>query len=385
MNLTPDEHELVEFLRELVRLPSLSGQEALVAEAVEHKMRALGYEQVRRDLLGNVIGVRRGARPGKRILFDAHMDVVPATSPETWRYPPFSAGLADGRVWGRGSSDTKASLAAMLVALSRLPASEFSGDLLVTASVGEEILEGASLGPLLDEYQPDLVVIGEPTGCQLGIGQRGRARLIFKTHGLAAHSSSPDQSRNAVLLAAELVRRIQALPLPNHPLVGRGLMAPIQAISQPFPSTSTQPYECSLWYDRRLVPGETAAGIIEEYQRGLADMPHWSVEMVEEGYRTYTGVDLRVPDFHPGWALDPASPWVSSALPALAAAGLPVETFIAPYCTNGSASGGERNLSTVIFGPSFIEQAHIVDESLEVAELLRGAAGYAALARAWLC
>ncbi|HAU37645.1 MAG TPA: YgeY family selenium metabolism-linked hydrolase, partial [Phycisphaerales bacterium] len=178
-----------------------------------------------------------------------------------------------------------------------------------------------------------------------------------------------------------LVQRIQALPLPNHPLVGSGLMAPIQVTSLPMPSTSTQPYECSIVYDRRLVPGETLDGILDEYQRGLAGLDNWSVEVAQEGYQTYTGVELRSADFHPGWALEPASEWQSEAMKALTSAGLEPETFIAPYCTNGSASGGERGIPTLIFGPSGIEQAHIVDESLEIAELLRGAAGYAALAK----
>jgi putative selenium metabolism hydrolase len=380
--ISPADPEMIEFLRELVRLPSLSGAEGQVAEAVAKKMTALGYDEVRCDAYGSVIGIRRGAAPGKRILFDAHMDIVPATSPEAWTHPPFSAELVDGRVWGRGSSDTKASLAAIVMSVGRLARDDFRGELIVSASVGEEILEGGSLAPILDEQHPDLVIIGEPTSCDLGTGQRGRVRLDFKTLGRAAHSSSPDQSLNAVLMAAELIQRIHALPLPTHPLVGKGLMAPIQISSLPAPSASTVPYECTIVYDRRLMPGESIESVLNEYQQGLSNLANWQVEVALEGYRTYTGVDLRLPDFHPAWVMPPDSNVVTTALQALKDAGLQPATFIAPYCTNGSASGGERGMPTLIFGPSGIDQAHIVDESLAIDELARGAAGYIALAKA---
>ncbi len=374
--------ELIDFHRQLVRLPSLSGQEGAVGEAVQAKMQALGFDQFWRDELGNVIGLLRGAVPGPCLLFDAHMDVVPVTTPEAWGCDPFGGELRDGRIYGRGAADTKASLAAMVVGLGRLPRADFCGEILVVASVGEEILEGAGLSAVLDARRPDGVIIGEPTSCQLGTGQRGRARLLFKAAGRAAHSSSPDQSQNAVYLAAELVQRIRSLPLPEDPRLGFGLTAPIQIISQPFPSTSTQPYLCEITYDRRLVRGETAEGILAEYRAGLAGLPGWSVELVSEGYTTYTGVDLRRPDFHPAWLMEAESDWVRKATGALEAAGIPPQPFQAPYCTNGSASAGERGIPTLIFGPGSIDLAHVVDEFIATDELERGLRGYQALAAA---
>jgi putative selenium metabolism hydrolase len=374
--------ELIDFHRQLVRLPSLSGQEGSVGQAVLQKMQALDFDQVWRDELGNVIGLRRGSEAGPRLLFDAHMDVVPVTTPEAWSSDPFGANLRNGRIYGRGAADTKASLAAMVVGLGRLPRADFRGELLVAASVGEEILEGVGLSAVLDDLKPDGVIIGEPSGCQLGTGQRGRARLLFKAAGRAAHSSSPDQSQNAVYLAAELIQRIRSLSLPEDPVLGRGLMAPIQIISQPYPSASTQPYLCEITYDRRLVRGETAESLLAAYRAGLADLSGWSVELVSEGYTTYTDIELRLPDFHPAWAMEADSDWVRSAVSALQAEGISAQTFQAPYCTNGSASAGERGIPTLIFGPGTIDQAHIVDESIAVDELERGLRGYQALAKA---
>jgi acetylornithine deacetylase/succinyl-diaminopimelate desuccinylase-like protein len=179
-----------------------------------------------------------------------------------------------------------------------------------------------------------------------------------------------------------LIQRIAGLPLPTHPLLGQGLMTAIQMQSQPYPSLSTTPYRCEVVYDRRLMPGESMAGIVEEYNRHLGDLKNWQVLIPEEGFTTYTGVEMRQPDFHPAWALDPHSEWVARAVEALRSAGLPAETFAVPYCTNGSASGGERGIPTLIYGPGSIHQAHRVDESIEVEEVLRAERGYAALIRA---
>ncbi len=374
--------ELVDFHRLLVRLPSLSGQEGEVAEAVLQKMRLLDFDQVWQDELGNVIGVKRGTGSGARLLFDAHMDVVPVTTPESWSCDPFDAELRDGRIYGRGACDTKASLSAMVVGLGRLPCEAFRGEIAVVASVGEEILEGAGLAAVLDVLRPEGVIIGEPSSCQLGIGQRGRARLVFRAAGRAAHSSSPDQSQNAVYIAAELIQRVRAVPLPEDAALGCGLIAPIQIISRPYPSASTQPYLCVITCDRRLVRGETAESVLVEYREGLSDRSDWSVELVDEGYTTCTGVELRQPDFHPAWAMEADLNWVRRASGALEGAGIPAQFFHAPYCTNGSASAGERGVPTLIFGPGSIEQAHVVDEFVAVDELERGLRGYQALARA---
>jgi putative selenium metabolism hydrolase len=376
------EYPVIQFLQELVQAESLSGNEAAAARLVEQRWRALGFEDIHTDRLGNVIARRRGERAGLRLLLDAHLDVVPATSPQEWRFAPFSGELAEGRVWGRGSADTKASLAAMTGALAGLSTADFPGEVYLSASLGEEVLEGAAFSAVLDEVQPDLVIIGEPSDCRLGIAQRGRARLAFIVHGKAAHSSAPEAGQNAIENAAALIQRIAGLPLPTHPLLGQGLMTAIQMQSQPYPSLSTTPYRCEVVYDRRLMPGESMAGIVEEYNRHLGDLKNWQVLIPEEGFTTYTGVEMRQPDFHPAWALDPHSEWVARAVEALRSAGLPAETFAVPYCTNGSASGGERGIPTLIYGPGSIHQAHRVDESIEVEEVLRAERGYAALIRA---
>jgi len=374
------EKEGIEFLRELVRTPSLSGALSAVADVVEGKMNALDFDAVWRDEAGNVIARKQGHAPGARLLFDAHMDVVQTGSPERWHHPPFGAELSGGRLWGRGATDTKASLAGMVVALGRLPRESFRGTLYVTGSLEEETLEGAALAGVLDAVQPDGVVVGEPTDCRLAIGHKGRCRLVFTFTGRSGHTSSPEKGENAIRKMALAARRIEEIPLPSDPLLGNGVMEPIIVTSSPNPNASTIPDVCQIIYDRRLVRGETREVLLAAYRQALADLPGWSVAYEELEIGSYTGWACRAPDFHPAWAADPDSEWVRLALAGLEQAGLPPVTYTAPYCTNAAVSAGERGIPSLVFGPSSIALAHIEDEYIELDELRRGMRGFVGLA-----
>ena len=372
--------ETIELHQALVRCPSLSGQEAACADRVEEYLRAGRFENVWRDRFGSVIGVGQGSQPGPVILFDAHMDVVPIGDAAAWQHDPFGAELNGGRIWGRGATDTKASLAAILTAVNHLQADEFRGSLVVVGSVGEEAIEGSGLEEALEAHQPDFVVIGEPTDCRIGIGQKGRARLHFTAGGRSAHSSTPEAGENALLKAAEMLRRMEHLPLPEMEWLGKGVLAALQISSRPFPSASTIPYTCSFDCDRRLIAGETAEAILAEYAQAFQDIPNCQVALDEVSYTTYTGHTFITPDFHAGWLTDPDSHWVKTAQQSLKNAGLKSEIYAVPYCTNGSTCA-QRNIPQLIFGPSTIHLAHVVDEYIEVDELERGLLGFMNLAK----
>ena len=233
--------ETVAFAQEIVRINSLSGEEGAVAAAIAAKMRALAYEQVQVDAFGSVIAQRSGQQPGPRILFDAHMDVVPVTNPEAWTCDPLGGELREGKIWGRGASDMKGPLAAAVVALGHLPAEAFAGTLIVSTSIGEEKHEGAGLEKVMEIARPDFVVICEPNGGTLGIGQKGRAGLWVDVLGKPAHSAVPHLGENAVYKAVEIITRLRQMPLPADELLGEGILELIDAVSRPYPSRSTVP------------------------------------------------------------------------------------------------------------------------------------------------
>lgn len=371
----------VKFLRKLVKESSVSGQEAGAVKLAAAEMRRLGFDDVWQDETGTLIGVLKGQLPGRRVIFDAHLDVVPVTTAAAWQCPPFSGDLQDGRVWGRGACDNKGSLAAMIIGLAAVPRSELSGSVYVVGSVGEEIFEGVGLAPLVDQLKPDFVVVGEPTDCRLGFGQRGRTRILFRVPGVAAHSSSEDQSANAVYAIARLIQAIEGHSLPQDTWLGHGIQAPIELISNPYPSASTMPVECRLIVDRRLVLGETEESVLSGYQPVLSLVTGASVELDRTDYTSFTGYHISSPDFHPAWVTEPGTPFMRACIQALQQAGLPAELYTVPYCTNAAYSAGALGIPALIYGPGSIAQAHSMDEFLEVSQLYQSLKAYQTIAR----
>lgn len=381
MAYTKLEEGTIQFLSQLVQCVSLSGEEQLVASLVEEKCKSLDYDDVRRDDLGNVIATRRGSLPGASILYDSHMDTVMVANPEEWSHAPWGGEITGGKIWGRGASDTKGSLATMVMALGAIPRNELPGVVHVVGTVGEEIIEGASLARVLTALKPDGVIIGEPTDCRLAIGQKGRARMDFIARGRAAHTANPEEGENPIDKAALMLQRVRQTPQKQDPILGAAVIEPLLVSSLPNPSTSTVPFECRISYDRRLLLGETPQSLLAEYRSLFPDLTGWQIEMHQASFQTYTGLELSVPDFHPAWLMDENSPFVRLGVQAVQAAGIAAHTYVVPYCTNGSASAGEIGLPTIIFGPSTIRMAHAVDEHIEIEELLRGLHGFISLAK----
>ncbi|MEA3407733.1 MAG: M20/M25/M40 family metallo-hydrolase [Chloroflexota bacterium] len=374
--------EVAALCRELVRCPSPSGKERGVADIVEREMRMLGYDEVLRDPLGSVLGIVHGEENGDTVLVDAHMDVVPATQPEAWRFPPYSAEWAEGRIWGRGATDIKGSLAAALVAIGMLSRDDLAGTVIMSASVGEEAIEGLALGHILDRYAPDAVIICEPTGLRLGLGHKGRAGLVLKAEGIAAHSSQPEGGVNAVYRMIEAISRVREVPLPQDELLGPGVSELVEMISSPYPGTSMVPEGCTVRFDRRLVRGETRQSVLTGMEEALEGVEGVDVAFHRASLDCYTGESFMVDDFHPAWALAPTDERVRRVLRALEKVGRGY--YFAPYSTNGTSSAAEREIFTVIYGAGDIEQAHAIDEFVSVEALGDAFRGYQALVPALL-
>ncbi len=372
--------EIITFTQELVRLRSYSGEEGAAAQVITTKMHSLDFDEVFVDEYGSVVGIRAGKKAGARVLFDAHMDVVSVKNIESWNCDPFGGELREGKIWGRGATDIKGGLAGMVVALGRLPRETFNGSLILSASVGEELIEGAGLQKVIESSHPDVVVIVEPSQCRLGTAQKGRTGFWIKVTGQPAHTSHPAEGENAIYKAVEVIQRLRAASLPDDVRLGKGIMELIEISSKPFPGECTVPYECLLRFDRRLVSSETQASVSAAIENTLAPFEGWQFGFNLSEYTTYTGQTVKHLEFHPGWVMEETSPWVRKAAQGLDRAGIVPETFAAPYCTNGSYSAGILNLPTVIFGPSTIGLAHAIDEYIPVEELLRGAVGLAGLA-----
>ncbi len=368
---------LVAFTQDLIRIPSLSGEEAAVVERIVAEMRSLGFDTVWIDANGSAIGVVNGAQPGPTILLDAHCDTVGIAPGSTWTRDPFAANIEEGFLYGRGAADMKGALAAMIYAAGTVDRSTLAGNVAVSATVMEEVMEGISLETVIAAVKPDFVVIGEATELNLNRGGRGRAEIHLETIGKPAHSSSPQLGVNAVHQMIKLIDAVESVPLGSDPLLGPALLALTDMISDPYPGYSVIPSRCRATYDRRTLPGETAAsvtGTIGEQPRARG--VQFSATIAEGEHHCYTGTILRAPKFFPAWIFAEDHPFVQGALAGLHAAGLQPAIRAYRFCTNGASSAGVLGIPTVGFGPAAEGDAHVVDERLSIAELVAAAQGY---------
>jgi putative selenium metabolism hydrolase len=385
-----EKEALIRFCRDIIGTPSYSGKEREAVRLVAEKMEELGFDEVKRDHYGSLIGKLRGRGEGASVLLDGHIDTVEVNDKESWRFDPFAAEIFEGKIYGRGASDMKGALAAMIFAAARFAGTRPKGDIYVTATVHEEMFEGVALQNILKEISVGLVIIGEASDLKLMTGQRGRAELKVESTGKSCHSANPEHGINAVYSLLDLIKKLRTLPLPEDPHLGKAIMELTDIISHPYPGASVVPNSCSATYDRRLVTGETedsvCAPIRETFERLEATDPTIgaSVEVSFGTEECYTGREISASRFFPAWYFDPAEPFVEKAKSALKAAGFDSDPGSYSFCTNGSASAGRLGIPTIGFGPSKEHLAHVRDEYIELAQLVRSVDGYEALIRsAW--
>ena len=376
-----DLSQLVQFTQDIVRIPSLSGQEEAVAKRVESEMRRLAFDRVWTDGNGSVVGIVEGAHDGKTILLDAHTDTVGISPGVPWQHEPFGAQIDGDKIFGRGTADMKGALAAMVYAAASLDRSRLAGRVVVTASTLEEVLEGVALHAIMDQVQPDFVVIGESTNLQLARGGRGRAEIHLTTIGRPSHSSSPQLGHNAVLDMVKVIAAVEAISLPSDPFHGPGHSGADRHHLRPLPRSLGHPQHLP----RHVRPPPAAR---RNCRRRAGRHPPASLapegvnlraEIGTGHYTAFTGALLVCEKFFPAWLYAEDDPFVAAALGGLHAAGIPATTSAYRFCTNAAYSAGSAGVPTVGFGPATEADAHVVDERLAIADLQAAARGYQAI------
>jgi len=381
MSETSDQ-ALVEFVSQLVRCRSVLGQESEVAQLVIAKMQELGFDEAWIDPTGNAIGVIEGKQAGKTLVFDAHMDTVDVVPAIAWPRDPFSGLVEEGRIFGRGSSDMKGALAAMVFGLAEIDRGAIRGKVAVSASVGEESIEGSALAKVLEQVPADFVVIGEASELKLVRAGRGRSEYVLETVGVPSHASSPQAGRNAVLEMMRWVQRLEGLEMPSDPFVGRGVMCLTDIISEPYPAHSVVPSRCRATYERRLLPGETQEQVRQDLESAAVagGVTEYRLTLAQARFETYTGALLETSKWFPPWLIEEDHEVVRRASDGLSRAGLEVAFSAYQFCTNAAYTAGVADIPTLGFGPSRESLAHIVDEYLEVEQLLGARKGYLGIA-----
>jgi putative selenium metabolism hydrolase len=362
--------DALEIASRLIAIPGLSGAEGDVADEVEAVMRSARFRDVWRDPLGSVVGIAGPDRGTPALLFDGHMDVVPAVG--AWTVDPFQPLVSGGRLYGRGSTDMKAGLAAAIAGAAAAAASgRLPGPVAVSATVLEETVEGAALARVLDDIRPEAVVICEPSDLAVQVGQRGRAELLVTVTGSPAHAAYPERGKNPITLAASGLVALERLALPADADLGPAILVATDVISQPWPSVSLIPSGVQIRFDRRTLVGETRADVLDSITGALAavDPAAFGVSITADPVTTYTGIALDAPRWLPAWRMSPDHWLAQAARDAVRRVTGSARTGVYDFCTNGSECAGARGMPTIGLGPGLAADAHTPDESVSVAQL----------------
>lgn len=359
-------------LAELVRRPSVNPMgrtdlspeitgESRVSDYLEGCLRNLGvpFQRIRvapgRDNL--VAHYTPPTSAPFSVIWEAHQDTVPV---DGMVVDPFGAGIENGKLVGRGACDVKAGIACMLTAFARLVREKPPGSAAVTLcfTVDEEHTFLGVQKLVESGVRADFAIVAEPTGLDIVRAHKGVARWQIETRGVACHSSTPERGVNAIYRMARILRRIEeyAGKLQNShadPLLGPPTLS--VGIVHGGASPNTVPDHCVIEVDRRLIPGETAAGAVADLEGFLRGTPeiHFPFSIIPPR--------LACP------ALNPAGS--EKLVEKLGAAiGRPHKVVAVPYGTDAS-SIAEAGIPTVVFGPGDIAQAHTKDEWVDLNEV----------------
>ncbi len=380
--------EMVGFLRDMIAIPSESAGEREVVARVADEMRRIGFDEVRIDGLGNVLG-RVGSGPVV-VAIDGHLDTVGVGDPSTWTRDPYRGEFADGVVFGRGASDQEAGIAAAVYGARIIKELALEGDyqVWVTATVMEEDCDGLCWQYILREnvLRPDVVVITEPTKLGVYRGHRGRMEMEVRTQGLSCHGSAPERGVNAVYkmapIIADIERLNERLAATADPFLGKGTVT-ISQIRSTSPSLCAVADSSTIHLDRRLTRGETLESAVAEIEaldtvrRGGA-----TVTVLEYARPSYTGLTYPTKKYYPTWLLEENDPVVTAGIRA-AEQVLGTRPAVGRwgFSTNGIATCGMFGVPTIGFGPADEIYAHSPEDQCPVEHLTRAARFYAAFPR----
>ncbi|MCF7933416.1 MAG: YgeY family selenium metabolism-linked hydrolase [Spirochaetia bacterium] len=377
-------------LSKLVQTKSYSSREEDVCRLLVTLCEEAGFDEVRIDGLGSVIG-RVGYGP-KAIAFDAHIDTVEVGDPSQWDFDPFCGTIKDGLVLGRGTSDQKGGAASMITAGRILKELGYGGDYSVyfTFTVMEEDCDGMCWKYLIEEenFKPDLVVSTEPTSCRIYRGHRGRMEIVARIKGVSSHGSAPERGVSAAYKAAKATLAIEQLNNDLQPdednFLGKGTIV-VSQIDVKGPSQCAVPDQAMIYMDRRLTWGEDAElaiGQVKEYMaKAIGEsVDAIAVEMPEYTKRGWKDLDYGQELYFPTWKIPADHYLVTSGVDAyekLYNTAPTVDKWT--FSTNCVATTGRHHIPAIGFGPGDENQAHAPNEINRVDDLEICAAFYAML------
>lgn len=372
---------ITDFLRDIVRVPSYDSQIGEVGEVVAERMRGLGFDEVRFDDMGNVLG--RVGDGDQTILFDSHIDTVGIGDHSQWDWDPLEGKVEDGILFARGACDEKGSTPPMIYSMSILKRlGLLDGLTLYYFGNMEEWCDGIACHALVEHegIRPDFVVIGEPTRMAIYRGHRGRVEVTATFAGKSCHAAMPELGDNPLYRVARFLEGLESMgdSFADDPFLGRGTVAATD-LTVDTPSVNAVPDEAQIYIDRRVTVGESPETILEQL-RGLPEAHHADICIPMWDEPSYTGFVFPVEKVFPAWSLAETHPLVQAARDAFRRS-FHSEPRIGKwnFSTNGIYWAGKAGIPSIGFGPGNEIHAHTVIDQVPLSDVVDSARFYAAL------
>ena len=414
---------MTKFLRDLVAIPGESCDEEGHINRIAEEMRAVGFDKVVIDDMGNVLGYMGTGE--KLIGYDAHIDTVGIGNINNWTFDPYEGYENDDEIGGRGTSDQMGGIVSAVYGAKIMKDLGLLSDkyqVLVTGTVQEEDCDGLCWQYIIneDKVKPEFVVSTEPTDGGIYRGQRGRMEIRIDVKGVSCHGSAPERGDNAIDKMADILQDVRALnendasdanevkglvkmldekynpQWKEANFLGRGTVTTSE-IFFTSPSHCAVADSCSVSLDRRMTAGETWESCLDEI-RALPSVQKYgddvTVSMYEYSRPSYKGLTYPIECYFPTWAIPEDHP-VTVALneaykglygtERLGNAETEAMRKARPltdkwtFSTNGVSIMGRNGIPCIGFGPGAEAQAHAPNEKTYKIDLVRCAAVYAAL------
>lgn len=377
--------EIIQFMRDIVAIPSMESQLKAVGERIAQEMNKLGYDEVRFDKMGNILG--RIGSGSCVIVYDSHIDTVGVGDPSAWEWDPFIGKVENGVLFARGACDEKGSTPGMVYGLAMArDLGLLDGWTAYYFGNMEEWCDGIAPNTFVEvdpKVRPDYVVIGEPTKMNVYRGHKGRLEMRVVAKGRSAHAASNHLGDNAIYKLLPVIAGIRDLEpkLGDHPFLGHGKIT-VSDMHVKTPSINAVPDEAVIFIDRRMTFGETKEEVVAQV-RALIPAEFKDSVVVEELFYdepSYTGFVFPVDKYFPAWAYDESHPLVQAGVETRKQIGLPdAPTGKWNFSTNGIYWAGKAGIPSIGFGPGDEETAHTTRDSVNLDDMVKATEFYALL------
>lgn len=308
-------------------------------------------------------------KPGG-LMLSGHVDVVPAAG-QDWTVPPFSLTRKNGKLYGRGTTDMKGFVASAMALAEKIDAKNLAAPLWLAISYDEEI-GCVGVRPMLEEIAardilPDLIVVGEPTSMQLGLGHKGKMAFHVNATGVPRHSAEAPLALNALHIASDFISGLRRL---QDEIEARGPREP--GYSVPYATVhvgklsggtavNLVPDNAELLMECRMMASDDPLALAEQVRKAAAA----AIALYKERFKE-ASIDIEIAGSYPGHSIDAAHPVIKAFSDCLPKGSKECRVS---FGTEAGLFAQALEVPVVICGPGSMEQGHRPDEFIEETQL----------------